>query len=223
VDNQKRAILFVNGEETPGYYVKTLPSDLLIAVDGGLRHLFALKQMPDLLIGDLDSVDPNELTTCQAANVEIIRFPVVKDETDLELALDIAIKRGAKQIIIAYAQGSRVDHSLSNLSVLARPDLEDVDIRLDDGKTEIVLIKGPGKRSLITKPKDLVSLLPWGVAAEAVTTQNLHYPLRNEALLPWQSRGVSNIATAKKVTISLTEGSLLVIHTRPEIGPKGNS
>jgi thiamine pyrophosphokinase len=223
VNKHKRAVLFVNGEKTPGFSVKTSPSDWLVAVDGGLRHIVARKRLPDLLIGDLDSVDPRELAACEAAKVEIVRFPAVKEKTDLELALDIAIERGFNNIVIAYAQGSRADHSLANLSVLARPDLKGVDIKLEDGRTAVVLIKGPDQRAITTKPDDLVSLIPWGAPAQGVTTRNLLYPLLDETLLPWQSRGVSNIATAKQAIISLTDGALLVIHTRLSVGSKGKA
>ena len=223
MNKHRRAILYVNGEKTIGFFVKTSPSDWLVAVDGGLRHIVARKRLPDLLIGDLDSVDPRELAACEAANVEIMRFPPVKDKTDLELALDITLERGFTQVVIAYAQGSRVDHALANLTVLARPDLQDVDIKLDDGRTAVVLIKGPDQRAIATKPDDLVSLIPWGVPAKGVTTRNLHFPLLDETLLPWQSRGVSNVATAKQAIISLTDGALLIIHTRPSVALKGKA
>lgn len=219
----KRAILFVNGDSTPGYSLKILPSDWLVAVDGGLRHILVSKRLPNLLIGDLDSVSPSDLSSCEVAKVEIIRFPPVKDQTDLELALNLSLERGFKQVVIAYAQGSRVDHSLANLSLLARPDLHSIDVKLDDGKTEIALLKGPGKLALTTKVGNLVSLIPWGQPAKGITTNNLQYALTDETLLPWQTRGVSNIATAKNVTICLREGDLFVLHARPEIGPKGKS
>ena len=98
----KRAVLFVNGDATPGFSVSIKPSDWLVAVDGGLRHIFAQNRMPDVLIGDLDSVNPQQLAACEAAQVEILRFPPVKDKTDLELGLDLAIERGFKHIVIAY-------------------------------------------------------------------------------------------------------------------------
>ena len=216
-----RAVLFVNGDSTPGFSVRIKSSDWLVAVDGGLHHILALNRLPDLLIGDLDSVDPQQLAVCEAANVETLHFPPVKDKTDLELALDVSIERGFKQITIAYAQGSRADHSLANIAVLARPDLQIADVRLDDGRTEIVLLKGSCRLDLNTQPDDLVSLIPWGVPAQGITTHNLQYPLNNETIFPWQSRGVSNVATAKRVTIGLTDGALLIVHTRLISGPKG--
>ncbi|MGB4595802.1 MAG: thiamine diphosphokinase [Anaerolineaceae bacterium] len=223
MNKHKRVVLFVNGDATPGFSVKIEPSDWLVAVDGGLRHILARNRLPDLLVGDLDSVEPHQLALCEAADVEILRFSPVKDQTDLELALGVVLTRGFKHIVIAYAQGSHPDHSLANMSLLASPDLLKTDVKLDDGKTTIVMVNNHGKRSISTQPGDLVSLIPWGISAKGITTQNLQYPLNDETLLPWQSRGVSNVATANSVTIRLTEGALFIIHTKPITGYKGKA
>ena len=81
----KRALIFINGEVSNLDFLSgmILPDDQLIAVDGGLRHLLALNRQPHLLIGDLDSVTPAQLQALRDAKVEILKFPVDKDETDL--------------------------------------------------------------------------------------------------------------------------------------------
>lgn len=214
----KRAVLFVNGDATPGFSVSIKPSDWLVAVDGGLRHIFAQNRMPDVLIGDLDSVNPQQLAACEVAQVEILRFTPVKDKTDLELALDLTVERNFKHIVIAYAQGSRHDHSLANMALLARPDLEGLDVKLEDGMTSVNLIKGPAKQVIASLPGNLVSLIPWGVPAQGVTTQNLQYPLVAETLLPWQARGVSNVSLANYFTIHLDQGALFIMQTKPSNG-----
>ena len=94
MQTDKRAVLFVNGQAKPGLEVSLLPGDFLVAVDGGLRHLKRLGLKPDLLIGDLDSVDADELAEIEEVGVEVLRFPPAKDQTDLELALDYALRIG---------------------------------------------------------------------------------------------------------------------------------
>lgn len=207
-----RAVLFVNGQSIPGFEFSVRSDDLLIAVDGGLRHLGRLGLKPHLLIGDLDSVDPQELDAVENAAVEVRRFPPAKDQTDLELALDYALERGYAQIVIAYALGERVDHTLGNLSLLARPDLSDKSVWLDDGQVEIRLLSVPNR--LPCHSGDLISLFAWGEPAEGVTTSGLQYPLQNETLFPWQSRGVSNLAISDQFSLSFTRGRLLVIKTK---------
>ncbi|HOZ37821.1 MAG TPA: thiamine diphosphokinase [Anaerolineaceae bacterium] len=211
MQTNKRAVLFVNGQAKPGFEVSLLPGDFLVAVDGGLRHLKRLGLKPDFLIGDLDSIDASEVAEILEAGIEVHRFPPAKDQTDLELALEYALSLGYAQIVIAYPFGDRVDHTLGNLSLLARPDLAGRRLSLDDGQVEARLLDE--KASLPTQPGDLVSLIPWGEPVEGITTKGLEYPLNNETLVPWQSRGISNVALADSIELDFKSGRLLVIKT----------
>lgn len=213
MQTDKRAVLFANGQAKPGFEISLIPGDFLVAVDGGLRHLRRLGLKPDLLIGDLDSVNPDELAELVKAGIEVRQFPPAKDQTDLELALDHAFEIGYTQIIIAYAFGDRVDHTLGNISLLARPDLEGITLSLDDGQVEARLLKQSA--SLPTQPGDLISLFPWGEPVDGISTKGLEYPLYNETLLPWQARGISNIALGDSIELEIQSGRLLVIKTKP--------
>ena len=213
----RRAVLFANGQAKPGFEVALLPDDFLIAVDGGLHHLKRLGLQPHLLIGDLDSISQQELAEVADAGVEIRRFPPAKDQTDLELALDFALNAGYTQIIIAYALGDRADHTLGNLSLLSRPDLEGKSVWLDDGQVAVRLVSNSIR--LPAQSGGLISLLAWGAPAEGITTTGLQYPLNNETLFPWQARGISNVALSDSFEIHLKSGRLLVIQTQST--PKG--
>lgn len=213
MQNNKRAVLFVNGQAKPGFEVSLLPGDCLVAVDGGLRHLKRLELTPHLLIGDLDSVDTSELAEIIEAGIEVRQFPPAKDQTDLELALEYALSLGYAQIVIAYPFGDRVDHTLGNLSLLSRPDMAERSLSLEDGQVEARLLSQSA--SLPTRPGKLVSLFPWDGPVEGITTKGLEYPLTNEALLPWQARGVSNTALDNSIEINFKSGRLLVIITKP--------
>lgn len=212
MQTDKRAVLFVNGQAKPGFEVSLLPGDFLVAVDGGLRHLKRLGLKPDLLIGDLDSVDADELAEIEEVGVEVLRFPPAKDQTDLELALDYALRIGYAQITIAYPFGDRIDHTLGNFSLLARPDLAGRTLTLDDGQVEARLLDQSA--SLPTHPGDLVSLLPWDEPVTEITIKGLQYPLNNETLVPWRTRGISNGALTDSIEINFRSGRLLVIKTK---------
>ena len=209
-----RALLFANGEARSPYSLSLLPDDYRIAVDGGLRHLRGLGLQPHLLVGDFDSISAAELEVCRLDGVEVLRYPSQKDQTDLELALDAALTRGYREIVIAFGLGGRLDHSLGNLALLSRPDLKEVSLRFDDGETEVFLA-GASFRAAC-QPGDIVSLLPWNGAARDITTTGLEYPLKGETLLPWQTRGVSNLCTEKEFSVFHGQGGLLVIHQRQE-------
>lgn len=212
MQTDKRAVLFANGQARPGFEINLLPGDFLVAVDGGLRHLKRLGLKPDLLIGDLDSVDAAELAKIVDAGIEVRRFPPAKDQTDLELALEYALKNDYAQIVIAYPFGDRVDHTLGNLNLLTRPDLAGKTFSLDDGQVEARLLDKSAQLS--ANPGNLISLIPWGESVEGITTKGLEYPLINETLVPWQTRGISNVALADSIDIDFKSGCLLVIRTK---------
>lgn len=193
--------------------------DLVIAVDGGLNHLEKLGVVPDLLIGDLDSVSAAQVERVEKAGAEVLRFPPTKDETDLELALLTAHNRGCDEIVILAGFGGRLDQTLGNLSLLRLPELEGCSVRFEEDCQEAFLIRN----SAIIRGQagDTVSLLPlWGVVT-GVTTTGLAYPLRAETLYPEHTRGISNVMNTTQAGVSIASGRLLCIHMRnPEMEKK---
>ena len=85
-------------------------------------------------------------------------------------------------------------------------------MRLDDGVTEAFCITG--KATLYGQPGETVSLIPWGLPAEGVTTDGLVYPLNKATLLPYRARGISNQMLADTAKISVKRGALLCVHQR---------
>jgi thiamine pyrophosphokinase len=214
--DNRRFILFVNGDlKSPEKLLPQLrPDDVLIAVDGGLRHLTALGLTPDLILGDLDSADPTEVAKLEAQGVPVRRYPPEKDETDLELGIEAALEQGATSIWIVAALGDRLDHTLGNIYLLTQPRLASLDVRLMDGEQEVFLIRN--ETTLSGQPGQIVSLIPLMGPVPGVTTGQLAYPLRHETLYPDKTRGISNVMTAETATVSIDDGILLCIHTYTE-------
>ena len=210
----QRVLIFANGSlpDLPAARALIHPGDFLLGVDGGSRHLARLGLRPHLLVGDLDSLSPQEVAELATAGVEVLRYPPEKDETDLELAIEIALRRGFRELVIVAALGGRVDQALANIFLLSLPGLEGVSARLDDGLDEVFLIRS--RATLEGRAGEIVSLLPLGAPAHGITTQGLRYPLRGETLFPERSRGISNELLAEQAEISLVEGVLVCIHTR---------
>ena len=209
--NERSALLVANGDPQSDLSALISDHNFLSAVDGGLRHLLALKRFPDLLIGDLDSITSEELQACIDQGVEILRFKAEKDESDLELALREALKRGYSDLTISNAGGGRVDHLLGNLSLLFHPALQHAKIKMTDQSSNFYPLSQT--ITLKTQPGDLISLIPWQDSAIGVTTANLAYPLDNETLLPYGTRGLSNVALGGEITVSLQSGQILLVHT----------
>ena len=187
-------------------------ADYRIAADGGLKNLLACGLVPDLLIGDLDSVVQEDVDIAQNAGCEIRQFPVEKDETDLELALLAAVNRGSGEIVVFAAFGGRLDHTLGNISLLSHPKLRDAHIQLENG-TERVFIVRSGE-IIHGAPGDLISLLPLTEEVGKVTTRGLQYPLSSETIYEGKSRGMSNVMLDKDIQILFSSGRLLCVHTR---------
>ncbi len=209
-----RAVIFANGKmadwKTAAGLIRA--GDLLIAADGGARVAGKLGFTPQVLIGDLDSLPAREVKRLEAGGTRVIRYPVGKDETDLELALDFALGEGAGEVLILAPFGGRLDQTLGNLSLLNRKDLRGVQVRMDDGRDELVLIHS--RANIVGNAGDIVSLIPLGGEAGEVTTRGLKFPLENETLYPHKTRGISNRMTGGSAVVSLETGALICIHTR---------
>jgi thiamine pyrophosphokinase len=195
------------------------PGELVIAADHGAAYARAWGWPLHLLVGDLDSLDPEEAALVAASGVPVITAPAAKDETDLELALVHALAKVADEIIICAALGGRADHMLANVLLLARPELAVWRVTLADGRESIRLLRGrgfaaaPAHLELPGAPGDLLSLLPLGGDALGITTAGLQYPLHDETLFLGQARGMSNVFTGVRAGVTLRHGLLLVIHT----------
>ncbi|MEE8391328.1 MAG: thiamine diphosphokinase [Anaerolineae bacterium] len=211
-----RTIIFANGEFPDPTSVQDLlrPGDLVIAADGGTQHALAAGVTPDVVIGDLDSLSPEEQTRVRATGSQIIRFSPRKDETDLELALQYAAREGATEIIILAALGGRLDQTVANLLLLAMPELSGIDVRVVEGAQTAFLIQD---QALIEgRPGDTLSLIPLGGDAVGVTTEGLEWPLRQDTLRFGLARGVSNMLTAEQARVRVRQGLLLCVVTQNE-------
>lgn len=188
-------------------------ADLVIAADGGAEVLVALGIQPHVLVGDFDSVSPATRARVEEAGAEVIALRADKDWTDTEVALRLAVERGAERVTVFGALGGpRLDHLLGNILLLTAPWLRGCDVHLVDARHEIFLAHGDG--IVAGSPGDLVSLLALTPVVEAVETEGLAYPLRGEPLHQGATRGVSNELVDRHARVRHGAGELLVIHYR---------
>jgi thiamine pyrophosphokinase len=208
----KHCVIITNGDlpeaETARRHAQR--ADLLLAADGGAAHALALGLSPDVVIGDLDSLDPDQQTQLYAAGTRFIVHPAEKDETDLELALLHAATLGAKSIVVLGVLGGRLDQTLANILLLTLPALVDREVYLVDGGQTAFIIRDEAVIS--GKPGDTVSLIPLGNNARGVTTAGLKYALDNGALPFGPALGLSNEMTEERAHVWVRDGLLLCIH-----------
>jgi thiamine pyrophosphokinase len=184
--------------------------DFVIAANGGLVHLEEDGFRPDLLIGDLDSLEEGERRRAEEQGIRILTHSREKDDTDTELAIQHALEIDPEEIILVAGIGDRIDHTLSNVGLLLYGLRQRIPMWLTDGMQDIFLTDD--RAEVFGKKGDVVSLLPWTEKVEGVTTESLQYPLLNGMLSWGHSLGVSNELTAAKATIEISSGILLVIH-----------
>ncbi len=209
-----RILIFANGTldnlDQVRHFIRS--DDFVIAADGGAKHCQALGVMPDVIIGDFDSLDALALDTLAQSGAQIIQHPRRKDYTDLELAIRHAVGLQSEEILVLGALGARWDQTLANLLLPAAFPAQP--IRLVDGDQEITLVIGPGTRHLYGSPGDTVSLIPVQGHAQGIATLGLEYALHGETLFFGETRGISNVLTNETATISLETGMLVCVHLR---------
>jgi thiamine pyrophosphokinase len=157
----------------------------------------------DLLIGDFDTL------TNIPADIETISFPSEKNESDLELAVEEAVRRGYDCFYIYGCLGGRLDHTIASISVLASISQRNMTGYLISEK-EVITAVTNRKLTLNSKKTGTVSVFPVGGAAKGVTLTGLKYPL-NDAELPFSSLGLSNEFIDEEVTIEVSNGTLIVV------------
>ncbi len=205
-------------------YIKTLSYDKVFAVDKGLEYVDALGMEPDYLIGDFDTVQPCILSKYEVSEkgrtgtYKIMKHPPMKDATDTELAIDLAISLHADQITLLAATGSRIDHVLANIGLLEKAIDNYVRMYIVDACNKIQLLSSDTIATLkILKDNQhgkYVSVLPFTDVVKGLTMKGVLYPVDDEEVRTGSSRTVSNEIVKDTMEISIREGQLLVIESR---------
>ncbi len=180
-------------------------ADIIIAADSGFEHLITTGVYPDIFIGDMDSVKVD----VKAEN--IIKLNVMKDETDTEAAVKLAISKGYDDILIFGGLGSRADHSIANILLLKMIYESGCSGCVVNEHNEIYYMEK--EISLCGNIGDIVSVIPIK-NLENVYTEGLMYKLCGETLKFGESRGVSNVLSDVKCNIKASGGCALVFKSR---------
>lgn len=183
--------------------------DYIICADRGLVHAKKLGLRPNLIVGDFDSTDLEDLEYFKSQGIEIETFNPHKDETDTEIAVTRAIEKGALEVAIYGGLGSRFDHSLGNVHLLYKLLKSGIKGKLVNPNNTVYLTKDNIK--LTGQKDDLVSLIPFGGNAYGVTTSKLAYALEDATLEVGTSLGISNYLLEETAEVWIKEGTLLVI------------
>lgn len=214
-----RKILIISGgsisDEFAKEWIGQHQPDFTIVADSGMEFVRRASLVPDMIIGDFDSVRKDTLDFFKEYQGIIWKeLNPVKDDTDTEFAIRQAISLGAKEITVLGATGTRLDHVLGNVALLGIGLQEQVAIQLVDANNRIRMIDKSLKVSREGQFGNYVSLLPYSGEVKGVTLKGFKYPLENFTMGSFSSLGISNKIVEEEAEILFEEGILLVIEAR---------
>lgn len=185
----------------------------VIAVDGGMVHANKLGVIPNVLLGDFDSIDALSDYTDLWPNAELKRFSAEKAMTDSELAFETISSREVQHIYVIGAFGGRLDHLLGNITLLKA--YNDVHVVMFDSDNSVTLIEGPCTFTLDQNQyyRKYVSLVPVEGTVEGIWLKGFKYPLENAVLNYGSTLGVSNEIVEEVAQVTIKKGSAFLINS----------
>ena len=176
---------------------------LIIGADSGYLNALSVGITPDIFIGDFDSVLEEEIKS-----KEVLKLHPVKDMTDTQEAVDVAISRGVTSVTILGALGNRIDHTIANIHLLKYAHQKGVNAQIVDTDTYITLVTD--KLDVCAKSGYCLSLLPL-TDCSGVSVSGVFYPLENANMPVGNPYGISNEFVKDTAHIEVLSGELLVI------------
>ena len=212
------AVLIVLGGELELQFLKQLYEetrpDMVIAADGGLTYVREAGLPCSCGLGDFDTISAEVVQKIrQEGSTELVVFPPEKDQTDAELALELAINKGAERVWIAGACGGRLDHMIGNLGLLKKALDQRIPCVIADPQNRISLIDS--RETFMPEEEwKYISFLPYTDEVSGITLQGFRYPLQNAVFKRGSTLGVSNEITDSPAVVTLTSGILYCIRSR---------
>ena len=195
--------------------VEQLNAEIVIGVDRGLEFLYRNQILPTYIVGDFDSVEPEVVEYYRSeTKVPIRQFDPVKDASDTEIAMRLAIELGVNTLWLLGATGTRLDHVMANIQTLKVAHDAGVKAYILDGYNRISLIE---KEFTLRKEEqygEYFSVFPLGGEVDGFTIRGAKYPLENHTLMPYDSLCVSNQIKEKEVQITFPKGLVVLMETK---------
>ena len=182
--------------------------DLVIAADAGFRTAEALGVRVDVLLGDFDSLgEPRVPEGC-----ELVRVPVEKDSTDTQLAVDLALHRGARELVIIGGLEGRLDHTMSTVAILEMLSQKRVHAHLTNGRNRVRFLRDGGV--IIARDRyRYLSLIAADPIVKGVTLEGCKYPLKKARLSRTNQYAVSNEIEGNCALVEIKRGGVWIIES----------
>jgi len=208
-----RAAIFLNGSSDSPDLLRYVArrADLIVAADGGARYALEAGVVPDLVVGDMDSLGEDLAREVERRGASLERHPVRKDKMDGHLAVLAARERGATEADLLCAVGGRLGALFAVTHILLVAERIGLRSTVVAERGRIFAIEA-GSRTVLGVQQDSVSIFPLSGPATGVTLEGMEYPLENATLEPADTIGFHNELIGKEARVSVREGALLVVH-----------
>jgi thiamine pyrophosphokinase len=208
-----RAAIFLNGSPDSSDLLRRVAgfADLIVAANGGTRYALEVGIVPDLVVGDMDSLGEELMLELERLGASLERHPVRKDKMDGQLAVLAARERGATAADLLCAVGGTLGALFSVPQILLAAERIGLRSTVVADRGRIFVVEA-GSRTVQGDPQDSVSIFPLSGLATGVTLESMEYPLENASLEPGDTLGFHNELIGRKANVSVEEGALLVVH-----------
>lgn len=188
----------------------------LIAADKGLEFFLQAGILPDLAVGDFDSLsEEGKKFLRDNGSLKVKRLKPEKDDSDTQSAVTYAVSEGAKKILLLGATGSRLDHVIANIELLVLGRDLGVQIDMVDANNYICLVRSGTVLKKAEQFGSFVSFFPIGGEVQGLTLEGFKYPLRDYCLKARDSGlTVSNEIIEDTAEITFDSGTLMMIMSR---------
>jgi thiamine pyrophosphokinase len=199
-------LVFAGGDHLDEDLAQEIPAaDLVLAADGGYDAAVSLGYGVDVLVGDLDSISTDPVP----GHVIVERHPVDKDQTDLDLALELAMRDEPSRVVVVGGAGGRLDHELATALLLCDERWSEVEMDWVSSRGRAHVIR---RRRLVHGDVGAtITLLAFGGPVTGLSTRGLAWELDNATFLPGSTWGVSNVMQSPIADIKIGSGCLLVL------------
>lgn len=207
--------MFLNGAPEPPGLLRSIVegAKLVVAADGGALRALEAGVVPDLVVGDMDSLGEARAREIEGLGATLERHATRKDEMDGHLAVVAAKKRGATDVDLVCATGGRLSAVFALPHILLAAERAGLGATVVAGWGRAFVVEGGGRPTVEGRPGDSISVFPLTDPATGVTLEGVAYPLRDARMEVWETLGFHNeLLVGGKARVSVGGGAVLVIH-----------
>ncbi len=211
---KKGICLIISGGRFANLSPEVLKADYVIACDKGLDHADKYGIRPDIVIGDYDSVSPENLVRIESGDLKSVRYPKEKDDTDTMIAMRHALSLGFTEIRMVCVFGKRMDHAIANIQTAHFGAAGGAVVRMYDEKTEVIVFSGGSSDGVVKVPGkegDAISVFSLSDVSRGVTIKGTRYELEGGDLNNSFPLGQSNEFALDCAEVSVAEGTLMIV------------